>query len=114
MSNAFTPGTPGIPLGAGMMPPMDLAKRAGNIQLMGILSIVFSLCPCCPIVGIVLGIIVIVQAPGLLQTLQQMGGPPDLIGKVNTGKICGIIALVISALGFMATIAANMAGLLQR
>lgn len=55
MSNPYTPGTPGAVPGA-MVPP-ELAKQAGNIQLMGILSIVFAFC--CGCVGIVLSIIVL-------------------------------------------------------
>jgi len=110
MSTPYTPSTAPAP---GMAPP-DMAKKAGNIQLMGILSIVFSLCPCCPFVGLVLAIIVMVQAPGMLTALQQLGGPPDLVGKVNTGKVCAIIAIVLAVVGFIGAIVANMAGLLQR
>ena len=95
------------------MPPADLASKAGNMQLMGILSIVLSVC-CCPLVGLVLGIIVLVQAQGVLTMLQQVGSPPDLVGKVNTGKICAIIGLVLSALTMTGGIVANMAGLLSR
>jgi hypothetical protein len=112
MSNPFEPGAAGMPAGAMMMPP-DLAKKAGNIQLMGILSIVLGIC-CCPPAGLVLGIIVMVQAPGVQSMLQQVGGPPDLLGKVNTGKICGIIGLVFSILAMLGGVAANVAGLLNR
>ena len=61
-----------------------------------------------------LGIIVLVQAQGVLTMLQQVGSPPDLVGKVNTGKICAIIGLVLSALAMTGGIVANMAGLLSR
>jgi hypothetical protein len=111
MSNPYTPGSPAAPV-AGMAPP-ELAKKAGNMQLMGILSIVFSVC-CCPLVGLVLGIIVLVQAQGVLTMLQQIGSPPDLVGKVNTGKTCAIIGLVLAALGTVGGIIANVAGLLNR
>jgi hypothetical protein len=97
----------------GGMPPVDYAKKAGNMQLMGILSIVFSVC-CCPLVGIVLGIIVLVQSQGVLTMLAQIGSPPDLVGKVNTGKTCAIIGLVLAALGTVGGIVANLAGLLNR
>src|SRR5207248_2766858 len=49
----------------GGMPPADVASKAGNMQLMGILSIVFGAC-CCQLVGLILGIIVLVQAPNVL------------------------------------------------
>ena len=97
----------------GGMPPVDYAKKAGNMQLMGILSIVFSVC-CCPLIGIVLGIIVLVQSQSVLAMLQQIGSPPDLVGKVNTGKTCAIIGLVLAALGTVGGIVANLAGLLNR
>jgi hypothetical protein len=94
-------------------PPVDYAKKAANIQLMGILSIVFSVC-CCPLVGLVLGIIVLVQSQSVLAMLAQIGSPPDLVGKVNTGKTCAIIGLVLAALGTVGGIVANLAGLLNR
>ena len=97
----------------GGMPSVDYAKKAGNMQLMGILSIVFSVC-CCPLIGIVLGIIVLVQSQSVLAMLQQIGSPPDLVGKVNTGKTCAIIGLVLAALGTVGGIVANLAGLLNR
>ena len=68
---------------------------------MGILSIVLGFC-CCSPVGLILGIIVVVQAPETLTMLAQIGNPPDLVGKVNTAKILGIIGLVISALRLLA------------
>jgi hypothetical protein len=83
------------------MAPPDLAKKAGNMQLMGILSIVIGFC-CCPLIGLVLGGIVLAQAGGVAASLQQYGSPPDLMGKVNTGKICAIIGLVLSVVNMIA------------
>ena len=109
---ATAPG-PYAPPGA--MPPVDYAKKAGNMQLMGILSIVFSLCPCCGgLVALILGIIVLVQAPNVLAMLAQAGSPPDLVGKVNTGKTCAIIGLVIVALGAVGVGLSQIVGLLNR
>ena len=105
MPGQYTPQPVGIP-------PVDVAKKAGNMQLMGILSIVFSVC-CCTPVGLVLGIIVLVQAPGVLAMLHQVGNPPDLVSKVNTGKVCAIIGLVWAALATVGGITANMDGLLN-
>lgn len=109
--NPYAPGSPGMAPG-GMVPP-DLAKKAGNMQLMGILSIVIGLC-CCPLIGIVLGGIVLAQAGGVANSLAQFGSPPDLMGKVNTGKICAIIGLVISILNAIAGVVINLSGALQQ
>jgi hypothetical protein len=97
------------------MPPVDYAKKASNLQLMGILSIVFSLCPCCGgLVALILGIIVLVQSQSVLAMLAQIGSPPDLVGKVNTGKTCAIIGLVLVAMGTIGVSVANLGSLLNR
>lgn len=97
------------------MPPVDYAKKAGNLQLMGILSIVFSFCPCCgQTVSLILGIIVLVQAQTVLAMLQQIGSPPDLVGKVNAGKTCAIIGLVLVALGALGISLTQIGGVLNR
>ena len=99
MSNPYTPGSTGIQIG-GAVPP-ELAKKAGNIQLMGILSLVFALTGCCGLVGIILGIIVLVQSGAVIAELQQYGSPPDLVGKVSLGKNLSIAGLVVAALGMV-------------
>ena len=109
--NPYAPGSPGMAPG-GVAPP-DLAKKAGNMQLMGILSIVIGLC-CCPLIGLVLGGIVLAQAGGVAASLAQYGSPPDLMGKVNTGKICAIIGLVVSVLNMIAGIVINLSGALNQ
>lgn len=91
MSNPYAAGSPMSPP-PGMVPP-ELAKKASNIQLMGILSIVFAFC--CGCVGLILSIIVLVQAGGVSTALMQYGNPPDLVSKVSTGKLCAIIGLVV-------------------
>jgi hypothetical protein len=97
------------------MPPVDSAKKAGNLQLMGILSIVFSFCPCCGgLVALILGIIVLVQAQSVLAMLAQIGSPPDLVSKVNTGKTCAIIGLVLVGLGTVGVGLTQIASLLNR
>jgi hypothetical protein len=107
MSNPYTPGSPVAPV-AGMVPP-ELAKKAANMQLMGILSIVFAFC--CGCVGLILSIIVLVQAGSVQTTLAQYGSPPDLMNKVSTGKTCAIIALVIMGIGIVIGVIANVAQL---
>ena len=101
--NPYASGAPGVGGGA---PPEELAKKAGNLQLMGILSIVFAFC--CGIVTIVLSIMVLTQAGGVTAALQQYGSPPDLMGKVSTGKTCAIIGLVILGLGVCAGVLVNV------
>jgi hypothetical protein len=97
------------------MPAVDYAKKAGNMQLMGILSIVFALCPCCGgLIALILGIVVLVQSQSVLAMLAQVGSPPELVGKVNTGKTCAIVGLVLVALGTIGTGLVNVAGLLNR
>jgi hypothetical protein len=94
MSNPYQATAPG-PVPAGMVPP-DLASKANNLQIMGILSIVFGFC--CGCVGLILSIIVLVQAGGVTAALQQYGSPPELMSKVSTGKLCAIIGLVVFAI----------------
>jgi hypothetical protein len=95
------------------MPPADVASKAGNMQLMGILSIVFGAC-CCQLVGLILGIIVLVQAPNVLAMLAQVGNPPDLVAKVNTGKTCAIIGIALAAVITVMAVGAQLFGLLAR
>jgi hypothetical protein len=90
-------------------PPPDLVKKAGSMQTMGILSIVFSFC--CGLVTIILAIMVLAQAGGVTKQLQQYSGTGDLIKKVNTGKTCAIIGLVILAAAAVLTVVLNMAQL---
>ena len=93
-------------------PPVDYAKKASNIQLMGILSIVFAFC--CGCVGLVLSIIVLVQAPTTLALLQQIGSPPDLVSKVNTGKTCAIIGLALTVLFMIIGVIVQLAGVVAQ
>jgi hypothetical protein len=91
---------------------VDYAKKAGNIQLMGILSIVFAFC--CGCVGLVLSIVVLVQAPTTLAMLQQIGSPPDLVGKVNTGKTCAIVGLALTVIFMIVGVVLQLAGVLAQ
>ena len=104
MSNPYTPSSPATPV-AGMVPP-ELAKKAGNMQLMGILSIVFAFC--CGCVGLILSIIVLVQAGSVTTALQQYGSPSDLMNKVSTGKTCAIIGLVITGAFIVLAVGAQL------
>jgi hypothetical protein len=95
---------------AGGAVPPDLASKANNMQLMGILSIVFAFC--CQCVTLVLSIMVLAQAGGVAAELARYGSPPELVNKVNTGKLCAIIALGILAAGAVVGVLANILGLL--
>jgi hypothetical protein len=99
-------------MAAGGMVPPDLAKKAGNIQLMGILSIVFAFC--CGCVGLILSIIVLVQAGGVTTSLQQYGSPPDLMGKVSTGKTCAIIGLALTVIFMVLGVVLQLAGIVAQ
>ena len=100
----YAPGT--------AVPPVDYAKKAANIQLMGILSIVFAFC--CGCVGLILSIVVLVQAPTTLAMLQQVGSPPELVSKVNTGKTCAIIGLALAVLFMIIGVVAQLAGVMAQ
>jgi hypothetical protein len=73
---------------------------------MGILSI--PLC-CCPLIGIILGAMALVQANSAGPLAAQYGAQ-DLVGKINTGKICGIIGLVLSIINAISGVVLNMQG----
>jgi hypothetical protein len=94
-------------------PPPDLEKKAGNMQLMGILSIPIGLC-CCPLIGIVLSAIVLSQAGGVMASIQQFGNSPELAGKVSTGKTCAIIGIVCSVINMIGGVVINLSGLMNQ
>jgi hypothetical protein len=106
MSNPYAPSAGGPGMGG---PPPDLIKKAGSMQTMGILSIVFAFC--CGLVTIILSIMVLAQAGGVIAQIRQYGGSEDLIKKVNTGKTCAIIGLVILAAAVVLSVVVNLAGL---
>lgn len=67
-------------------------KRSNTVKILGIVSIVCSLC--CTYAGIIVGIIGLVKANGLaaLPELSQTAQ-----GNLKVGKICSIIGIAISA-----------------
>jgi hypothetical protein len=97
----------------GMGPPPDLAKKAGNMQLMGILSIPIGLC-CCGPAAIIMGIMVLTQAGGVMATIQQYGNSPELAGKVSTGKTCAIIGIVCAVINMIGGVAIQFGGMLNQ
>jgi hypothetical protein len=109
--NPYAPGA-GIPT-SGMGPSPEVVKKAGNMQLMGILSIPIGLC-CCPLIGIILSALVLTQAGGVMASIQQSGGNLELEGKVSTGKTCAIIGIVCSIVNMVGGVAIQMGGLLNQ
>jgi hypothetical protein len=73
-------------------PPPSSPVNGTLILILGILSIVI----CC--VGVILGPIAIVMGGNGLKTLDQYGDPLNQRGSTNTGRICGIIGTITSAL----------------
>jgi predicted Zn finger-like uncharacterized protein len=75
--------------------------RAGTVLTLGILGLVFS---CCPLAGWIMGGIAISMANTDLQEMAR--GRMDRSGQGSTqgGKICGIIAVILATLAFVANI----------
>ena len=93
------PPQPGNPYGA-PMPPMPPAPQPSSTPMvLGIIALVASLF-IFPI-GLVLGIVAVVMAG---KQIKQYG--PVVGQKARTGKICGIVAIVISTIALLVTIAA--------
>lgn len=83
------------------MEMMDRNQRdlpnATTILVLGILSLVF--CWCYGIIGLVLGIITVVMSGS--QRKLYLGSPSEFTESscrnVNSGRVCGIVAICISA-----------------
>ncbi|MFN0019727.1 MAG: hypothetical protein ACKVP0_15840 [Pirellulaceae bacterium] len=88
----------------------ELLAKANSAFNLGIGAIVVSLC-CCPIIGIIMGVMGINNAGSVLSM-----APPgsDANSKASTAKIFGIIAIVIGVLNMVGGIAINMMGLLNQ
>lgn len=71
------------------------AQGAKNLQLMGILSIVFAIC--CPLIGIGLGAVTL-GISGRTTAAASRIGASDLLDKIATGKTCAAIGLAIGLL----------------
>lgn len=73
-------------------------KDASSAQTLGIVGLIVSLV-CCPLIGIILGIIAISRAKSASMAL---GYVPT---EAKTGRICGIIAIVLGVLSFLLALA---------
>jgi type III secretory pathway lipoprotein EscJ len=81
----------------------EISKKAGNAQLLGILSIVFAIC--CGCVGLILGVIAMNQANAVLATIQSTGVGREFEGKASTAKTLGIVGIAIAVLNMVAGVA---------
>ena len=84
-------------------PMLDLPYATSSLVL-GIISII-SLC-CCTFIGLVLGIIGLVQGNNALALYKQSPGVYSEASykNANAGKICSIIGLVIGSLSVVSVI----------
>lgn len=84
------------------VPPIDnnamqANQTASSSQTLGIVGLIVSLI-CCPLIGIILGIIAISKAS---TAKNMLGYEPS---EAKTGRVCGIIAIVLGALSMISSI----------
>lgn len=80
-------------------PPKSGKDYGATAQTLGIIGLVASfICSCLPIVGLILGIIAVVNG----KRAAKEDGQDKNAG--TTGRICGIIAIVISAITILVSI----------
>jgi hypothetical protein len=72
--------------------------RGGAVLTLGILSLVFSLCP---IVGFILGIIALTQGSSDLTAMDSGHMDPEGRGSTVAGRTCGLIGLILSGVFFL-------------
>jgi hypothetical protein len=87
------------PSGPALIQREEAASRAGLVQTLGILSIVFGIC--CPLVGICLGGVTLVLGSSATAAAQQLAAG-DLLDKIATGKTCAVVGLAVAAVGWIA------------
>ena len=82
----------------GMLPP---ASGAGAAMVLGIVSIITGVFSCCCLgpVSIICGILAINFGGKAIREIDGGLADPADRGKANTGRICGIIGLVLGILG---------------
>lgn len=81
--------------GGGMMPQPH--PKGTMILVLGILSIVIGGCG----LGIILGIIAMVQAKPVLAEIDANPAAYNNRSMVNAGRICGIVGLIVGILGLI-------------
>ncbi len=78
--------------------PMPYDNKGKAAQIYGIIALITSI-TCCPLIGLVLGIIALTNAAASRRFLGFESG------QASSGKVLGIVAIVLSALGLLAVIA---------
>lgn len=73
---------------------IEASKHASSSQTLGIVALIVSLV-CCPLVGIILGIIAISKAS---KAKNLIGEEPS---EARTGRVCGIVAIVLGAISMV-------------
>ena len=88
----------------------ELEKKASTIKTLGIVSIVTSvvLMCCCTIVGPVVGIVGLVQANNLNQSMNMLS--PQSQDNLKNGKLMCIIGIVLGAIGILVNIILSATG----
>ena len=81
-----------VPLPPAPASPYPESSQATTILVLGILSLV-----CCS----PLGIVALVMGNNEIRAIEEGRRPPENRGTANAGRICGIIALVLLALGLV-------------
>src|SRR5262245_22174929 len=83
----------------------EAPHRGGLVLTLGILSIPLA---CCPIAGLILGIIALVMANADLSKMQSGAMDPSGQGTTRGGQICGIIGLALSVINAVAGVIINL------
>ena len=97
MNNDFNNGQPNDPQNNQQMPPINQtwnnqpAPDASSAQTQGIVALVLAVLGC-NLIALIIGILAITKAGNIARTAGYM--PPE----ARTGRICGIIAIVIAGL----------------
>lgn len=78
--------------------PGGAPHRGGAILTLGILSLVFSLCP---IVGFILGILALTMGSSDLTAMDNGHMDPEGRGSTSSGRTFGLIGLILSGVFFV-------------
>lgn len=97
---------PMMPVGGGMLKP----HRAGTVLALGILALVLNFgCG----LGWILGIIAWVMGNADLREMDAGTMDPSGRGNTSAGRICGIISVVLAAIGLVVYVALMALGILS-
>jgi hypothetical protein len=74
--------------------------RGGSVLTVGIIGLVVSIL-CCPLVGVIMGIVAVSQGSTDLAAMNRGDMDPDGRGSTLGGLICGVIAIILAVLVFV-------------